>query len=235
MAHGAAVRFKWEGFASAAMSLGEASGLSRLQRPGRSLCQTFEHERSRRDISHGAAHGVCPDGVGSGLDGGRGWLWFRGRLPDENAPSLGATVDQAGLAVFFLQRHRVELVLKDLLGFLGVKFPATHSLGRLWRLCQEGFECSDLDWEEFEAENGEFIDALIAVDDGAATFRFPVNHEGAQIDRPAFIDLKALNRHADKLYWEAAGCMDYVAEARAQLQAIEADVLEDATPHWGDY
>jgi len=153
----------------------------------------------------------------------------------KNARSLGATVDQAGLAVFFLQRHRVELILKDLLGFLGVRFPATHSLGRLWRFCQDGFESSRLDWDEFKRENGEFIDALIAVDDGAATFRFPVNHEGVQIDRPAFIDLKALNRHADKLYWEVAGCMDYLAEANAQMRAIEADVGGDEGPDWSDF
>jgi hypothetical protein len=153
----------------------------------------------------------------------------------KNARSFGASIDQAGLAVFFLQRHRVELILKDLLGFLDVKFPPTHSLRRLWELCQEAFESSDLNWDEFQSENGEFIEALIAVDDGAATFRFPVDREGAEIDRPAFIDLKALNHHTDKLYWEAAGCMDYVSEAKAQMQAIEADVGGDEAPDWSDF
>lgn len=165
-----------------------------------------------------------------GWTAGAAGFGFAADFLTKNAHSLGATVDQAGLAVFFLQRHRVELILKDLLGFLGVKFPTTHSLGRLWRLCQDSFESSDLDWEDFEAENGEFIDALIAVDDGAATFRFPVDHEGVEIDRPAFINLKALSHHADKLYWQAAGCMDYVAEAEAQMQAIQAEVGGDVLP-----
>ncbi len=153
----------------------------------------------------------------------------------KHAPSFGATIDQAGLAVFFLQRHRVELILKDLLGFLEVKFPPTHSLRRLWGLCQEGFESSDMRWDEFQSENGEFVEALIAVDDGAATFRFPVDRERAEIVRPAFIDLKALNHHADKLYWDAAGYMDFLWEARAQMQAIEADVGGDETSDWSDF
>jgi hypothetical protein len=169
-----------------------------------------------------------------GWTAGAAGFGYAAEFLTKNAPSFGATIDQAGLAVFFLQRHRVELILKDLLGFLAVEFPPTHSLRRLWELCQEGFKSSDLDWDEFQSENGEFVEALIAVDDGAATFRFPVDRDGAQIDRPAFIDLKALNRHADKLYWEVAGCMDYLWEAKAQMQAIEADVGGDEAPDWGD-
>lgn len=170
-----------------------------------------------------------------GWTAGAAGFGYAAEFLTKNARSFGASIDQAGLAVFFLQRHRVELILKDLLGFLGVEFPPTHSLRRLWQLCQEGFESSDLKWDEFQSENGEFIESLIAVDDGAAAFRFPVDREGAQVDRPAFIDLKALNHHADKLYWEAFGCMDFLAEAEAEMRAIEADVGGDESPDWGDY
>lgn len=134
----------------------------------------------------------------------------------KHADSFGATIDQTGLAVVFLQRHRVELVLKDLLGVLEVEFPATHSLRALWRLCEQGFASADgLNWEEFEQENSEFVQALIAIDDGAAAFRFPVDRDGEAMERPSFIDLKALNRHADKLYWEAVGCMTFLTEMAA--------------------
>lgn len=169
-----------------------------------------------------------------GWTAGAAGFGFAAEFLTKNARSFGATIDQAGLAVLFLQRHRVELILKNLLGFLDVKFPPTHSLRRLWQLCQEGFEESDLSWDEFQKDNGEFIDALSAVDDGAATFRFPVDRDGGQIVRPSFVDLQALNRHADKLYWEAAGCMDYLAEAEAEMRAIEADVGGDELPDWGD-
>lgn len=62
----------------------------------------------------------------------------------KNASSLGATVDQAGLAIFFLQRHRVELILKNLLSMVEVPFPPTHSLQKLWQLCQSGLEAYEL-------------------------------------------------------------------------------------------
>jgi hypothetical protein len=138
----------------------------------------------------------------------------------KNATSLGATVDQAGLAIFFLQRHRVELILKDLLVALEVEFPPTHSLSRLWELCQTGFEKNGaLSWQKFEPDHAEFIEALSKVDDGAANFRFPVDRSGKEVSRPEFIDLAALNRHADELYWSIYGCINGLGE----LATLEAE------------
>jgi hypothetical protein len=170
-----------------------------------------------------------------GWTAGAAGFGYAAEFLTKHARSFGATIDQAGLAVFFLQRHRIELILKNLLDFLDVDFPAVHSLRKLWELCRQGFGASgELNWTEFEKENGEFIEALIAVDDGAAAFRFPVDRDGEEIERPAFIDLEALNRHADKLYWEAAGCMDFLAEAAAEMKAVEADYGGDDLPGWGD-
>lgn len=170
-----------------------------------------------------------------GWTAGAAGFGYAAEFLTKHAHSFGATIDQAGLAVFFLQRHRVELILKNLIGFLGVDLPNTHSLQTLWERCRQGFAASDgLDWAEFESEHGEFIEALIAVDNGAATFRFPVDREGRDVERPSFIDLQALNRYADKLYWEAAGCMDFLAEAEAEMKAVEADYGGDEVPTWND-
>jgi hypothetical protein len=189
--------------------------------------EIFPTERRRDYVQTEWADGWTASAAGFG---------YAAEFLTKHAPSFGATIDQAGLAVFFLQRHRVELILKDLLGFLGVDFSTKHSLRRLWELCRQGFaESNGLNWNEFEKENGEFIEALIAVDDGAATFRFPVDRGGEVIKRPAFIDLQALNRHADKLYWKAAGCMDFMTEAEAEMKAAEADYGGDEVPDWDEF
>jgi hypothetical protein len=169
----------------------------------------------------------------AGWTAGTSGFGYAAEFLTKHARSFGATIDQAGLAVFFLQRHRVELVLKDLLNFFGIKFKSSHSLQYLWGLCEQGFTESELlDWAEFDAENGEFVRALIAVDDGAATFRFPVDRQGQEAKRPDFIDLEALNRHAEVLENGASGCVDYVGELGAEAASAEADYGSDEVPRW---
>jgi hypothetical protein len=53
------------------------------------------------------------------------------RVLTKRAHRVGPSVDQVGLVVFFLQRHRVELALKQLLDFLGQEFEPKHSLSYL--------------------------------------------------------------------------------------------------------
>lgn len=143
---------------------------------------------------------------------------FAAEYLTKNAQSLGATVDQAGLAIFFLQRHRVELILKTLLYMLDVAFPPTHSLQKLWQLCRSGLDADEfLDWQEIAA-HGELIEALSSVDDLAATFRFPVDTKGAEMRRPKFIDLEALESRVKDLYWDVYGCTEALHE-RAALEA----------------
>jgi hypothetical protein len=149
----------------------------------------------------------------------------------KHARAFGATIDQAGLVVFFLQRHRVELVLKNLLGFLEVDFKPSHSLQYLWELCRQGFAVHHgLDWATFERENGEFVKTLIKADNGATNFRFPVDRDGEEVERPRFIDLDALNRYADKLLWEANGCMDFIGMGKQ----AEAEMEAEYAPDWND-
>jgi hypothetical protein len=139
---------------------------------------------------------------------------FAAEYLTKNARSLGATVDQAGLAIFFLQRHRVELILKNLLFMLEVPFPPTHSLRKLWQLCRSGLEADELlDWQEI-AGHGALIEALSQVDDLAATFRFPVDARGQEMRRPKFIDLDALDRRVKDLYWDVYACTEAI-DARA--------------------
>ena len=162
-----------------------------------------------------------------GWTSGASGFGYAAEFLTERARSFGATIDQAGLAVFFLQRHRVEMVLKDLLIFLKVEFKASHSLQYLWGLCEQGFGESELlSWPDFEAEQGEFVGALIFVDDGAVTFRFPADREGREVTRPQFIDLAALNRHTAAFESGAHGCIDYVSELRAEEAATLAAYAE---------
>jgi hypothetical protein len=142
----------------------------------------------------------------------------------KNARSLGATVDQAGLAIFFLQRHRVELILKNLLDMLGVAFPATHSLETLWDLCESGLEADGmLDWQEI-APHGELIAAFSRVDDLAATFRFPVDRKGEEMRRPKFIDLEALDARVEELYWDVYACTEALAARAAHEAEVRGEV-----------
>ena len=167
----------------------------------------------------------------NGWSAGASGFGYAAEFLTQHARSFGATIDQAGLAVFFLQRHRVEMMVKDLLISFGGEFKPSHSLQYLWGLCQQGFASkTGLDWASFEKDNGEFIKALIKIDNGATTFRFPVDKDGETTARPDFIDLEALNRHAEKFCSEVSGCADVVSEG----EAAEAEYAEENAPDWDD-
>jgi hypothetical protein len=120
----------------------------------------------------------------------------------KHADQLGSLIDQAGLAVFFLQRHRVELVMKNLLGVAGATIRNTHSLSRLWDDCREALESLDPETcQSFARDHEELIEALSKADDNAEAFRFPVDTKGNEIARPAFVDLRALNTHVEDFYY----------------------------------
>jgi hypothetical protein len=124
---------------------------------------------------------------------------------------FGATIDQAGLAIFFLQRHRVELILKHTIHALGVEVPGSHGLGLLWDCVRVAVEARDpAAWASFSADHGGLIDALKRVDDTSFAFRYPVDRKGVAVDRPTFIDLDALHARIEDLYWHAGGLVGWL-------------------------
>jgi hypothetical protein len=68
----------------------------------------------------------------------------------ESRKAFGATIGQVGLAVFFLQRHRAEMILKGLLNFAGAAATDKHGLVYLWDRCREVLKPLDATaWQQF--------------------------------------------------------------------------------------
>jgi hypothetical protein len=129
----------------------------------------------------------------------------------EHREAFGATIDQAGLAVFFLQRHRAELTLKALLDSVGADVTGEHRLRLLWDECKAALEPRDPPaWRGFDRDHHELVQLLDSVDERSMTFRYPVDRAGNRFQRPAFIDLDALNDHVDKLFSAASGYVDFL-------------------------
>ena len=115
---------------------------------------------------------------------GRGWTDSDGwtsssvafgdaaRFLTENRAKFGASIDQVGLVVFFLQRHRVELAMKELLVDRGVEFDeikrAGHSLEALWNACAVAVGASSKEWKELDACGRELV-TLIHKHDPSST------------------------------------------------------------------
>lgn len=86
-------------------------------------------------------------------------------------------VDDMGVNVVFLQRHRVEVGLKLILERAGASPVGDHKIDVLWSRCAEA--CTDAGfsarWDDFDRAQKEFGTTLNLVDPGAATFRYPVD------------------------------------------------------------
>jgi hypothetical protein len=103
-----------------------------------------------------------------------------GRLVAFLTPRLFAeahAVDDIGVNVVFLQRHRVEVGLKLILERAGAEPVGQHSIVALWGRCAEACAAAGAssDWETFDRAQKEFAELLNRVDPGAATFRYPVD------------------------------------------------------------
>ena len=103
-----------------------------------------------------------------------------GRLTAFLTPRLLAeahAVDDMGLNVVFLQRHRVEVGLKLILERAQATPVGDHRIDQLWKRCTQacmkaGFSSQ---WQKFDDAQKEFAYLLDRVDPGAATFRYPVD------------------------------------------------------------
>lgn len=124
-----------------------------------------------------------------------------------------ATVDQVGLAVFFLQRHRVELELKALLDTFDGNVPRSHSLNELWnRLKRSVKEIDSAAWEQFAADAEELVMALHRVDESSFVFRYPQDTAGNVIVRPPYIDLDAVQHYVDLFESGCEGLLTWVRQ-----------------------
>jgi HEPN domain-containing protein len=135
------------------------------------------------------------------------------RFLTENRAAFGASIDQAGLAVFFLQRHRMELAMKELLAARGATMPTYHELTRLWKDCSDAAGASSNEWRELAAIGDELVALIDKHDRSSHAFRYPVDTKGKPHKRPAQINLEALEAHVDNFVWGLHGYQDYVAES----------------------
>lgn len=103
-----------------------------------------------------------------------------GRLTAFLTPRLLAdavAVDDMGLNVVFLQRHRVEVGLKLILERAGALVVKNHKVDDLWNRGRSA--CAAIgyspQWQRLATAQKPYADLLNAVDPGAATFRYPVD------------------------------------------------------------
>jgi hypothetical protein len=120
-----------------------------------------------------------------------------GRLTSFLSPRLlrqSHAVDDMGLYVIFMQRHRVEVGLKLLLERTDTQPTYTHDIRQLLELCASSVIAKGLsrEWAVFSAMQAEYINLMHEIDSGAATYRYPVDKHAKSWGRRRFVDLEAL-------------------------------------------
>lgn len=124
-----------------------------------------------------------------------------------------AEIDQARVAIFFLQRHRVELLIKAIIDQHKIEVPHTHSLKPSWDVLKDTIRGLDDDTADHLAEQGDALIQLLDVAEASSmTFRYPVDKLGARSDRPDNINLEALNKRIEDFDLALTGAMDYLSE-----------------------
>jgi hypothetical protein len=103
-------------------------------------------------------------------------------------------VDDMGLSVLFLQRHRVEVGLKLIIERCGARIPNTHDIVTLVDACRRACTAAGAksEWTQLEGEQLEFITLMHEVDPTAATWRYPIDRGGRPAGRRPFVNLEAL-------------------------------------------
>jgi hypothetical protein len=150
----------------------------------------------------------------------------------ENRAKFGASIDQVGLVIFYLQRHRVELAMKELLINRGVEFDemkkAGHSLEALWNACAEAVGEQAKEWHDLDANGAELVTLMHKHDPSSDAYRYPVNRKGKKHKRPKYIDLGALETHVDNFVWMIRGYLDYVEEEKRAEQEYNEEMRQYA-------
>jgi hypothetical protein len=145
-------------------------------------------------------------------------------------------IDSVGLVVFYLQRHRVELRLKELLVAHGVKADElrTHSLVALWKRCEAIIGADNDEWQQLDTACGELIRVLDKYDRNSDAYRYPVNPDGERHDRPPYIELVALERHVSSFVSMIDGYTDYSDEARRYEMEMRAQFEQEMREVYGE-
>lgn len=120
-----------------------------------------------------------------------------GRLTAFLTPRLltqSHAVDDMGLYLVFLQRHRVEVALKLILERAKAPIPGNHLVMRLFSQCEDACRAVGMDkaWGSFAGAQQPFAELIDEVDPSAATFRYPVDNKAQPWARRENVDLEAL-------------------------------------------
>jgi hypothetical protein len=142
-----------------------------------------------------------------------------GRLTAFLTPRLftqSYAVDDIGLYLVFLQRHRVEVGLKLILERAMAPIPGNHLILRLFSQCEDACRAVGLDkaWGSFAGAQQPFAKLMDEVDPGAATFRYPVDKKAQPWARREYVDLEALEIAARAFHNDA----DALVAALATLE-----------------
>jgi hypothetical protein len=152
------------------------------------------------------------------------------RFLTEHRASFQGSLDSVGLAVFYLQRHRVELALKELLVAHRVKLKtvtSSHSLLALWQACEQALGSDGDGWSYLESEGVELVMLLHEHDRGSDAYRYPVDRDGVEHKRAPYIDLAALETHVDELVAAIDGYMAHSEQAREYEQEMRREFEQE--------
>ena len=130
--------------------------------------------------------------------------------------SLG--IDDIALYVMFLQRHRVEVGLKLVLERAQGTVPGTHKLQPLMGSAKDAVKSAGLvgPWDRFEGAQAEYIGLVGEIDEGAATFRYPVDRDQHPWLRENYVDLRTFERAGAAFQADAL----LLVEALSQLEPL---------------
>lgn len=137
-------------------------------------------------------------------------------------------VDDMALYVVFLQRHRVEVGLKLILERAQASaIPGTHKLQPLVGAAKGAVMAAGLiaPWDRFEQAQDEYIGLVDEIDEGAATFRYPVDRNQQPWPRESYVDLPAFEQAGATFQEDVLGLVD----ALAQLEPLPVTAT-DAEP-----
>lgn len=151
------------------------------------------------------------------------------RMLTEQRASMHGTVDQIGIAVFYLQRHRVELVMKQALVDLGEDRGAVaklnHNLDAIWRRLGEVVSAIDSKhWRRLDGDFRDFVSTIHRADEGSFAHRYPIDRRGADVKREEFIDLDTLENYAAGFEGGIWAYTDWLSKSRQAAREHEAEM-----------